>query len=158
MKHPLTVFIDEFKEKNLKYINGYKKHTGILRFVAYIGYLGILLVLPTLVFIGVYIDLISGLFFEIVNLKKSKSTKKTAKPQLKNLCVFADNLPISWGKIVKISAADYEDRINELWGAGNYRSAKWNQKLAWLCALSNLGYYLWLKAWKPVSTVFRRLL
>jgi hypothetical protein len=86
----------------------------------------------------------------------SKNTK--SKPQLQKLCLFADNLPVSWGKIVKTSAADYEDRINELWGAGKYRSAKWNQKLAWLCALSNLGHYLWLKAWKPVSTVFRRLL
>jgi hypothetical protein len=90
-----------------------------------------------------------------IALKKSNSTKK---PQLHTLSLLADNLPVSWEKIVKTSAADYEDRINELWGAGKYRSAKWNQKLAWLCALSNLGHYLWLKAWKPVSTVFRRLL
>jgi hypothetical protein len=86
------------------------------------------------------------------------SYKLSKKPQLQKLSLVADNLPVSWGKIVKASAADYEERINELWGAGKYRSAKWNQKLAWICALSNLGYYLWLKAWKPVSTVFRRLL
>jgi hypothetical protein len=95
------------------------------------------------------------LFFDLLKLTKPKLKNK---PKLDKLSLFADNLPITWGKIIKASAADYEERINELWGAGKYRSAKWNQKLAWICALSNLGYYLWLKAWKPVSTVFRRLL
>lgn len=95
------------------------------------------------------------LFFDLLKLTKPKLNNK---PKLHKLSLFADNLPISWGKIIKASAADYEERINELWGAGKYRTARWNQKLAWICALSNLGYYLWLKVWKPVSTVFRRLL
>lgn len=101
-------------------------------------------------------DIMLILIFQMIFPRNT--VKKNRKPQLQKLCLFADNLPVSWGKIVKTSAADYEDRINELWGAGKYRSAKWNQKLAWFCALSNLGLYLWLKAWKPVSTVFRRLL
>ncbi|HMS26321.1 MAG TPA: hypothetical protein PKC80_03005 [Burkholderiaceae bacterium] len=89
-------------------------------------------------------------------IPKFKVNRKA--PKLQKLSLFADNLPISWGKVLKTAAAEYEERINELWGAGKYRSAKWNQKLAWICAFSNLGYYLWLKVWKPVSTVFRRLL
>lgn len=100
----------------------------------------------------------SNLLLPLLRLFSSKIKTLGKKPQLQKLSLFADNLPLSWGKIVKASAADYEDRINELWGAGKYKSAKWNQKLAWLCALSNLGHYLWLKAWKPLSTVFRRLL
>lgn len=102
------------------------------------------------------VDVVLIMIFQMFSSRNINTKNK--KPQLQKLSLFADNLPISWGKIVKASAADYEDRINELWGAGKYRSAKWNQKLAWLCALSNLGHYLWLKAWKPVSTVFRRLL
>lgn len=125
------------------YTSSYEKHTGKLKFIAFIGYKVIVFLLPV------------SAILSIVFRPKAKNNQK---PQLQNLSLFADNLPVSWGKIVKTSAADYEDRINELWGAGKYRSAKWNQKLAWFCALSNLGHYLWLKAWKPVSIVFRRLL
>lgn len=132
----------KFKEDKAFFIRSYESQTGLLKFFAFIGCKVIILFLPLVVMLTI----------------NRSTTKNKQKPQLQNLSLFADNLPISWGKIVKTSAADYEDRINELWREKKYRSAKWNLKLAWICALSNLGHYIWLKAWKPVSTVFRRLL